>query len=63
MDIVQLLTQRAKDRQSKRQAHIEEHGVDPKTGLTHRPLVLTERTRTRGGARSRRRKTRVWEPR
>lgn len=34
-----------------------------KDGLTFRPMVLTEKTRTRGGHRSRRRKARVWEPR
>lgn len=62
MDIVQALLERSKERQSKRQQHIEEHGVDPATGLTHRPLVLTEKTRKRGGKNSRRRTARVWEP-
>lgn len=62
-DIVQLLIERAKKRESKRQAHIEEHGVDPKTNLTARPLELTEQTRIRGGRKSRRRTARVWESR
>ncbi len=32
-------------------------------GLTNRPMVLTDRTRVRGGANSRRRTARVWVPR
>lgn len=48
---------------SKREAHIQEHGVDPKTGQTIRPLELTGQTRIRGGKNSRRRTARVWQPR
>lgn len=34
-----------------------------KDGLTFRPVELTEKKRTRGGAKSRRRTARVWKPR
>lgn len=34
----------------------------PRQPLTERPMVLSERTRVRGGKRSRRRIARVWEP-
>lgn len=47
---------------SKRMLHLLEHGRDPKTGLTARPVELTEETRRRGGRRSRRRTARVWRP-
>jgi hypothetical protein len=51
-----------RERQSRRQQVIEETGKDPKTGLSSRRMVLSEKTRTRGGSKSRRRTARVWEP-
>lgn len=45
---------------SKRQRHINENGVDPKTGLTHRVMQLSHETRPRGGKDSRRKTTRIW---
>lgn len=59
MDLLEWLK---RDRgQSKRELAIEKDGVDPKTGLTNRSVVLTEKKRTRGGKNSRRRTARVWE--
>lgn len=57
-----VLIKRQEDRESKREKAIKNTGVDPKTGLTVRRMVLTDKTRTRGGKNSRRRTARVWEP-
>jgi hypothetical protein len=65
-----ILIERAKGRESKRQKYIEEHGVDPQTinkfypnsGVRMTPLELTEKERTRGGKNSRRRTARTWAP-
>lgn len=47
---------------TKRQEYIEEHGRDPKTNLTVRPMELSEEIRPRGGKKSIRRTARVWVP-
>lgn len=65
-----ILIERAKGRESKRDKYIEEHGKDPKTvnkffpdsGAHMTQVVLTDKTRKRGGKKSRRRTARVWEP-
>jgi hypothetical protein len=51
-----------RERQNRRDQVRAETGKDPKTGLTHRPMVLSEEIRPRGGKKSRRRTTLVWEP-
>lgn len=62
MDFLTRLAERAKERQSKRLAFIEEHGRDPKTNLTVRQMELSEVVRPRGGKNSRRRTTLDWKP-
>lgn len=63
MDESQLLGDKVYRKQVERLIETLRTGKDVKTGLTFRPMELTEKTRTRGGKKSRRRTARVWKPR